>query len=493
MHRWMTILVYLVLTSPASAIVRRKQKRCKRPFFNSLPDTFSPPRWTVIAALAIFIFAVEVSRAEIATSSRVDVSTSVNIPGEESRSGVKITDGVSVSETVSVEGGFASATADSGSLQAVASGRSSVPGAMVGSGASGSTNIFVVGPTYAITGVYGTSGGGLVNMASVNFGGAGVLPSLHITSGTSLTVKALASSGSSNPNDYATGHAAVMFVIHLANETPVMPGSNNDVPITFQRGGGVDINDLRATPAEDNDNTTPAITTGINLTPVFGSFGRTNFSFVGPPVDNTPVGSGQAINIVTGYRYSVAENMFTHFTMPAALPGGDNALQVEVGGNIVPYTPGDTFDLTQYVAGGVDEFFLSGIDVTEDFRLNEVAPFVSGIRFANDGLADIRITPADVAPILVGDFNDDNLVDTADYVVWRKFLGGPLPHGEAYSPGVADEADYNGWVENRGAHRGSNPESPGAAAPEPSALLLALFGAALVLSLSRSDRASKTH
>jgi hypothetical protein len=55
------------------------------------------------------------------------------------------------------------------------------------------------------------------------------------------------------------------------------------------------------------------------------------------------------------------------------------------------FAPGTLFDVTQYVPGGVTEFYLSGIDATEDFRLNEVAPFVSGIRFANDGLADIGI------------------------------------------------------------------------------------------------------
>lgn len=57
----------------------------------------------------------------------------------------------------------------------------------------------------------------------------------------------------------------------------------------------------------------------------------------------------------------------------------------------------------------------------------------------------------DPVPCPPGDYNDDNIVDAADYVVWRKFLGTmfQLPN-EAASPGVVDQDDYPVWRENFG-------------------------------------------
>jgi hypothetical protein len=82
-------------------------------------------------------------------------------------------------------------------------------------------------------------------------------------------------------------------------------------------------------------------------------------------------------------------------------------------------------------------------------------------------------------PVLAGDYNDDGVVDAADYVVWRKFAGttGPLPN-ETESLGEIDEEDHDAWLANFGASGGG-----GAAAntPEPSTSLLAL--AALFVTL----------
>jgi hypothetical protein len=134
---------------------------------------------------------------------------------------------------------------------------------------------------------------------------------------------------------------------------------------------------------------------------VLDAFGRSAPLYVGPQNESASGGGGSAMLIqptfvVTAYRYQVTENSFTHFILPNGLPGGDSQLEVEVAGHIVPYTPGTLFDLTQYVPGGVSEFFLSGIDVAEGFPLDDISPFVSGLRFARNGAADIRVAPADI-------------------------------------------------------------------------------------------------
>lgn len=60
---------------------------------------------------------------------------------------------------------------------------------------------------------------------------------------------------------------------------------------------------------------------------------------------------------------------------------------------------------------------------------------------------------------LPGDFNGDGFVDAADYTVWRDGLG------EAFA-----QNDYDTWAKN---YTTSTPGDPAAAAPEPSAALLA--------------------
>jgi hypothetical protein len=74
-------------------------------------------------------------------------------------------------------------------------------------------------------------------------------------------------------------------------------------------------------------------------------------------------------------------------------------------------------------------------------------------------LAEIQALVA-MAPVgLDGDFNFDNVVDAADYVVWRKTLG--------------DVDNYNLWRSNFGSSIPGSGSSVGAAAvPEPSSLLL---------------------
>jgi hypothetical protein len=74
---------------------------------------------------------------------------------------------------------------------------------------------------------------------------------------------------------------------------------------------------------------------------------------------------------------------------------------------------------------------------------------------------------------LTGDYNNDGLVDAADYSVWRD--GGPLQN-ETASIGVVDAADYTAWRTNYGA----TAAAVGVAVPEPAGalLLVALAGLA---------------
>ncbi|MGD9636202.1 MAG: hypothetical protein AB7U97_23170, partial [Pirellulales bacterium] len=83
-----------------------------------------------------------------------------------------------------------------------------------------------------------------------------------------------------------------------------------------------------------------------------------------------------------------------------------------------------------------------------------------------------------VNPLLAGDYNDDGLVDAADYSVWRDALdsNGPLEN-ETESLGVVDAADLNAWRINfgntlSGAGGLSSEAARSIPAPEPTAWLL---------------------
>jgi hypothetical protein len=48
-------------------------------------------------------------------------------------------------------------------------------------------------------------------------------------------------------------------------------------------------------------------------------------------------------------------------------------------------------------------------------------------------------------PVKAGDYADNSVVNAADYVAWRKSLGGTTLPNETVTPGSVDQADYAEW------------------------------------------------
>jgi hypothetical protein len=89
----------------------------------------------------------------------------------------------------------------------------------------------------------------------------------------------------------------------------------------------------------------------------------------------------------------------------------------------------------------------------------------------------ITVTPTHVAlsqftPILAGDFNDDGIVDAADYIVWRRNMNTTnlLPNDP--KGGLVGEAQYELWRANFGLSSSALAFATGAGVPEPSAWIL---------------------
>jgi hypothetical protein len=105
---------------------------------------------------------------------------------------------------------------------------------------------------------------------------------------------------------------------------------------------------------------------------------------------------------------------------------------------------------------------------------------------AHDNGFRTYVTPS--ALPLPGDYNNNNVVDAADYVIWRKHLGEPSeaaisPHGDGQH-GV-DSGDYTLWRSKFGMSGGAATAS--ALVPEPAVASL-LFAGALALITARRRR-----
>lgn len=107
------------------------------------------------------------------------------------------------------------------------------------------------------------------------------------------------------------------------------------------------------------------------------------------------------------------------------------------------------------------------------FRHDAGPPSFTGTNVSGTlGIDNITLGPAP-APVLAGDYNDDGVVDAADYVVWRNHLGDPAGTLENdIDGGPIGTAQYSTWK----AHFGETASAAvagqaGAAIPGPSLLI----------------------
>jgi hypothetical protein len=141
--------------------------------------------------------------------------------------------------------------------------------------------------------------------------------------------------------------------------------------------------------------------------------------------------------------------------------------------------------------GGVYAFFArltsNVYEPSEPFLVLINHDFVGDAELLEGGLA---INAAAVAS-LPGDYNNDLVVDAADYTVWRNNFGNPseaIIHNNGDGHGGVDEGDYTWWRR----HYGTMSAGGGglsAAVPEPHGILLAMiaFFAVLMLTAGRNQ------
>lgn len=128
--------------------------------------------------------------------------------------------------------------------------------------------------------------------------------------------------------------------------------------------------------------------------------------------------------------------------------------------------------------GAILNLNFAGTDTVDSLFLNNIAQAVgtwgapgSGAThtsslFTGAGLLQVTTQPVVGVP---GDYNNNGVVDAADYVLWRN--GGPLQN-EVDTPGTVNAADYDAWRARFGNTSGSGSSLGAAAVPEPATLAM---------------------
>jgi fibronectin-binding autotransporter adhesin len=145
----------------------------------------------------------------------------------------------------------------------------------------------------------------------------------------------------------------------------------------------------------------------------------------------------------------------------------DGMLDVSLVGGFTP-AAGDSFELLRATGGILGAFS------------NVALPALSVGLSWNVGYSDVAVLLQVTGVTLAGDYNQDGIVDAADYVVWRKNQGttNALPNDP--TGGTIGTAQYNTWRTDFGQTAGSGSALPSAkplsaAVPEPATWVLLMI------------------
>jgi PEP-CTERM motif len=139
---------------------------------------------------------------------------------------------------------------------------------------------------------------------------------------------------------------------------------------------------------------------------------------------------------------------------------------------------------TQFNGFSVRDFFASANFSIGTAVAADVSHFNAITEQLNAAFAEGSVTPWARTHLrlagIPGDYNQNGIVDAADYTVWRDTLSaGATSLTNDPTPGVVDESDYMYWRSHFGDTLGSGAGAGGAAAvPEPATLVLLMFAAA---------------
>lgn len=166
------------------------------------------------------------------------------------------------------------------------------------------------------------------------------------------------------------------------------------------------------------------------------------------------------VNLAGGELQIFANPAATVSLGPSSVLNG--TLDVILSPGITPLK-GESFELVQYNAAVVE------------FDTIAMPDLMAGLSWSIQYLADSLVASVVLAG-LPGDYNEDGLVDAADYSIWRDNVGQPAGTlANDVDGGTIGTAQYSTWVANYGS---SLNQANSLSAPEPSSLLLMVLAVA---------------
>jgi len=153
-------------------------------------------------------------------------------------------------------------------------------------------------------------------------------------------------------------------------------------------------------------------------------------------------------------------------------------------------TTGAVFDLNFGGTDTVRSLFFNGISqvVGTWGSLASTATNKSNF-FTGTGVLNITTF---VPSVLIGDYNNDGVVDAADYATWRDNLGGAtLINRDSANTGAVSMADYISWLTHFGNTSGPGSGAgiaSGGAVPEPESIALASLGVVGLMGVARRGK-----
>jgi hypothetical protein len=205
------------------------------------------------------------------------------------------------------------------------------------------------------------------------------------------------------------------------------------------------------------------------------------------PVINTIV---LTIDLASGHAVMLNQTPFSQDVEGYTISSGDGSIDMSGWSSLAAQGVDDG----DWLASPPLATRLTEIQADGTTTFDNLTPYDLGSIFQTGGEQDLELQfllageaslrTGKVVYILAGDYNGDEVVNAADYTVWRNHLGTSDTLPNDMSPGIVTVEDYAVWKQNFGAvlpagAGGGGAAATGAAAvPEPASLLL-LVGAAL--------------